>query len=93
MATIFPSTGFIYVQVDPGQPRAWTREPYRSELARWSGQLLKSGRHLLVFVNDDATLIIENEAVPLGRMTPGEGFRVGRRMTPQGMRYTVERGA
>jgi hypothetical protein len=87
----FPGNGFIYVQVDPGQPKAWMREPYRSDLARLSKKLLAQRLHVLVFVNDEATLIMEDQAIPLGKMRPQDGFKVQMRPTPQGMRYFAER--
>jgi hypothetical protein len=91
VVTRFPGNGFLYVQVDPGQPKAWLREPYFSDLARWSKQFLAQRSHVLVFVKDEATLIMEDQAIPLGRMRPEDGFKVQMRPTPQGMRYVAER--
>lgn len=87
VATVFPGNGFLYVQVDPSQPRIWSREPYRSDLARWAGQLLPKGAHVLVFVREEATLIIGSQAIPLGRMGPEDSFRV----QLKGAHYVAER--
>jgi hypothetical protein len=86
-----PETGFLHVQVDPGQPSAWMREPYRSQLANWSARFLKEGSHILVFVNDHATLIMPTEAISLGSMNPSEGFVVRQGFNERGPTYLVER--
>ena len=87
VATVFPGNGFLYVQVDPSQPRIWSREPYRSDLAQFARQLLPKGAHVLVFVRDEATLIIGSQAIPLGRMGPEDGFRV----RLEGAQYVAQR--
>lgn len=87
VATRFPGNGFIYVQVDASQPRAWSREPYLGDLKRWARQLLPKGAHVLVFVHDEATLIIGEQAIALGRMGPEDSFRV----RLEGARYVAER--
>ncbi len=74
VVTIFPENGFICVQVDPGSPQAWRREPYHSQLRRWAADNLSKGVHVLVFVNDVATLIMPNQDLPLGPMKPTDGF-------------------
>lgn len=74
--TVFPGTGFLYAQVDPARPDAWKTPKLLADLQRWAGQLLANRRHVVVFVNDDATLIMPDQSVPLGRMRPGEGFVV-----------------
>ena len=89
--TTFPGNGFIYVQVDPGSPQAWRKEPYFSHFKKWSEQLLPMRRHILVFVNTNATLIMPTGPVPIGPMSPEEGFVVRERFTATGKDYTVER--
>lgn len=89
--SIFPGTGFIYVQVDPGNPFAWRREPYFSRLKIMAEQLLKERRHLLVFVNREATLIMPTGAVPIGPMSPEDGFLVRQTFTAAGLDYVAER--
>jgi hypothetical protein len=91
VVTIFPENGFIYVQVDPGSPQAWRREPYHSQLRRWAADNLSKGVHVLVFVNDVATLIMPNQDLPLGPMKPTDGFAVRQKMGPSGLEYEVTR--
>ncbi len=89
--TLAPSTGYTCVQVDPGFPQAWRREPYFTGLTRWSEKLLARRLHLIVFVRNQATLIMPSEAVPIGTMSSEDGFVVRERLTAQGKRYEVER--
>ena len=76
--TIFPENGFLYGQVDPGTPRAFEKEPYAGELKRFAADLLKQNRHVIMFVNDQATLILPDQTVPMGRMGPRDLFRLER---------------
>lgn len=88
--TIAPH-GFLYVQVDPGSPQAWRRAPYHGMLRRWARENLKHGKHVVVFVNDVATLVMPDQDVSLGRMNPAEGFSLTQKFGPDGMTYEVVR--
>jgi hypothetical protein len=87
----WPTTGFIYAQVDPGTPFAWRKEPYFSRLKVIAEHLLRDRRHLLVFVNGDATLIMPTGPVPIGPMSPDDGFVVRETFTAKGKDYIAER--
>ena len=89
--SIFPATGFIYAQVDPGSPFAWRKEPYLSRLRAMSEQLLRDRRHLLVFVGGNATLIMPTGPVPIGPMATEDGFVVRETFTSRGKDYIAER--
>jgi len=89
--SIFPLNGFMYVQVDPNAPQAWRKQPYYGQLHQWAEVNLQKGRHVIVFVNDVATLIMPGQDVPLGRMKPTDGFSVRQTFGPGGLRYEVER--
>ena len=89
--SIYPSTGFICVQVDPGAPFAWRKEPYFSQLKIMAERLLKDRRHVLVFVNRDATLIMPTGPVTIGEMSPEDGIAVRETFTDGGKHYIAER--
>jgi len=91
--SVFPQNGFIYVQVDPGAPSAWRKQPYYDQLHRWAEASLQRGRHVIVFVNDVATLIMPDQDVPLGAMNPADGFSVRQTFGPGGMTYEVTRAS
>ena len=51
--------------------------PSRSRLARRLAEtLLDQRRHVIMFAGDEATLIMPDEALPLGKWTPKDNFRV-----------------
>jgi len=91
--SVFPQNGFIYVQVDPGAPSAWRKQPYHDQLRRWAASSLQQGRHVIVFVNDAATLIMPDQDVPLGPMNPADGFSVRQTFGPGGPTYEVTRSS
>ena len=90
--SVFPQNGFIYAQVDPGAPQAWRKQPYYDQLHRWAASSLQKGQHVIVFVNDDATLIMPDQDVPLGPMKPTDGFSVRQTFGAGGIKYEVTRG-
>jgi hypothetical protein len=89
--SVYPTTGFIYVQVDPGTPFAWRKDPYLSELVAMAERLIKDRRHVLVFVNGNATLIMPTGPVPIGPMSPEDGFVIRETFTAKGKDYIAER--
>ena len=91
--SVYPATGFVYAQVDPGSPFAWRKEPYFSRLKAMAEQLLRDRRHLLVFVNGNATLIMPTGPVDIGPMSPEDGFVVRETFTAKGKDYIAERVA
>ena len=70
VVSIFPLTEFIYVQVDAGTPGAWLKQPYYNDLHLWAKNNLSKGVHVIIFVNDIATLIMPDDTVLLGPMKP-----------------------
>src|SRR4051812_16469014 len=45
--SIDPATLCLFVQVDPGQPNAWKREPYYRHLKQWAAGALQQRRHVV----------------------------------------------
>jgi hypothetical protein len=91
--SVYPATRFIYGQVDPGSPFAWQKEPYLSGLKAWSERLLQERRHLLIFVGSNATLIMPTGPVPIGPMSPADGFVIRETFTAKGKDYVATRVA
>ncbi|SNS39840.1 hypothetical protein SAMN05216374_1137 [Tardiphaga sp. OK246] len=89
--SVYPTTGFIYGQVDPGTPFAWQKEPIHSGLIAWSEKLLAERRHLLIFVGGNATLIMPTGPVPIGPMSPADGFIIRETFTAKGKDYIATR--
>lgn len=82
--SIYPANGFIYGQVDPGAPGAWRRAPYFDALRGMAKTLLEQKRHVIMFVGDQATLVMPDAALPLGAMTANDNFRIEPAFGPNG---------
>jgi hypothetical protein len=84
--SIYSGSNMLAVTADPGFPDQWAREPYISQLRRWSGTALEQGDCVVVFQGDKATAILPDRNVALGPLAPGDmivSFR-------QGPLYNVE---
>jgi hypothetical protein len=89
--TIDPESKFLLVQVDPGNAAAWKQEPYRSQLRQWATAWLKLKRHVVVFVNKSATVVLPDRDVVIGTIEPGERIVARERDTATGIRIEVEK--
>ncbi|HVL73869.1 MAG TPA: hypothetical protein VM434_18510 [Beijerinckiaceae bacterium] len=91
--TLDPATRFLMVQVDPGSAAAWKREPYYGQLKQWAAAGLAERRHVVVFLNTSATVVLPDRDVPVGTIGPGDRITVRERLTAQGPRLEVEKVA
>jgi hypothetical protein len=82
--TVYPPNGFIYGQVDLGSPGAWRRPPYHGALRAMAKSLLEQRRHLIMFLGDQATLVMPDQDLPLGKMTAEDNFRIEQVFGPKG---------
>jgi len=89
--TLNPQTRFLYVQVDPGAPLAWKKEPYYGQLKRWAQAALAERRHVIVFINKLATVIMPDRDIPIGAVEPGDRIVMRERLTPKGPVLDVEK--
>ena len=89
--SIDPETRFLFVQVDPGAAAAWRREPYYRQLKQWAAASLPQRRHVVVFLNKSATVVLPDRDVPLGEIEAGDRIVARERATPTGMRLDVEK--
>src|SRR5215204_5290339 len=89
--TIDPDTKFLMVQVDPGNAGAWRQEPYRSHLKQFAASWLKLRRHVVVFVNKTATVVLPDRDVAIGTIEPGDRIVARERQTATGVRVEIEK--
>ncbi len=89
--SIYPQNGFVYGQVDPGSPGAWRRAPYYDGLRAMARTLLGERRHVVMFVGNEATLIMPDEALPLGKMSARDSFRIEQVFGPKGPTWRAAR--
>jgi len=66
------------VTVDPGQPRAWKREPYYAMLRKFSEVFVRIDQKVLVSLNGEITVVLPDRDVPIGRVGPGDEIVVWR---------------
>lgn len=85
---IDPRTNFLMIQVDPGAPRAWRAEPYFSQIRNWAVVGDQTGRRVVIFVNDKATVVLPDGEHDIGVIAPGEKIQVQRPSSPRG-RFSV----
>lgn len=90
VATIHPLSRNIHVQVDPGLPSAWSRQPYHDHLRQWSRQNLPKGICVVVFVNELATLVLPDQDIALGPVTPDQSVSVRQESGPNGPVYEIK---
>ena len=53
--------------------------------------LIDERRHVIMFVGDEATLVMPDEALPLGRMTAQDQFRIEQGFGPNGPTWRATR--
>jgi hypothetical protein len=82
--SIYPTNGFVYGQVDPGSPSAWRKAPYFDALRAMAKTLLEQRRYVIMFVGDQATLVMPDEVLPLGTMKAEDNFRIEPAFGPKG---------
>jgi hypothetical protein len=81
---IDPISRFMNVQVDPGQPKSWRKEPYLGQFRRWAQALLPEHRLVVVLVGKHATVVTHEGEIELGVMGPDDRVEINYRMTPNG---------
>ncbi|MDR7036257.1 MULTISPECIES: hypothetical protein [Methylobacterium] len=86
-----PVSRHMNVQVDPGQPNAWRREPYYGQLKRWAVASLPRKRHVLVHLNKVTTVVLPDRDVPLGEFGPQDRLVIRERPGPGGPAFEVEK--
>jgi hypothetical protein len=67
------------VIVDPGSPRAWTQEPFYSQLKRWAAAAVQADHQLVVFQGMNATVILPDRDVAVGTVAVGDEIFIHRR--------------
>ena len=86
--SVDPATKFLLIQVDPGAPRSWRAEPYFRQIKQWAVAGVDNGRHVVVFINGSATVVLPDGEHDVGVIQPGERIRVRKPASPMG-RFSV----
>lgn len=89
--SVDPVTRFLFCQVDPGAPAAWRAEPYYRHLKQWAAGGAAERRHVVVFLNHSATVILPDRDVPLGLISPGDRIVARETVTAAGPTLAFEK--
>jgi hypothetical protein len=76
----------LVVQVDQGAVQPWRQEPYFSHLRSMSAKALAVGGMVTVMENGEATVILPDRGIALGKLEPGDRIVMGKVQTPDGPR-------
>jgi hypothetical protein len=82
--SIYPGSRSLAVTVDPGEPLAWTKEPYYRHLKRWAAAAVAEGEQVVVFNGEAATILLPERDIALGVLQPGDSIVVRRTAGPMG---------
>ena len=82
----------IVVTVDPGQPRAWKREPYYAMLKKFAQVFVRIDQKVLVNLNGETTVVLPDRDVPIGRVGPGDEIVVWRELAAYNAQLTRAAG-
>ena len=67
----------------PACRESWRRAPYFDGLRAMAKRLLEQKRHVIMFVGDQATLVMPDETLSLGAMTANDNFRIEPALRPE----------
>ncbi len=79
----FPRTASSTAKSIRVRPAPGAGQPYYDGLRTMSTTLLDERRHVIMFVGDEATLVMPDEALPLGKMTAARQFPYRTGLRPQ----------
>jgi hypothetical protein len=85
--SIYPGSQSLAVTVDPGEPLAWTKEPYYYRIKRWATAAAERGEQVVVFNGQAATIVLPERDIALGVLEPGDSIVVRRTSGALGPRF------
>jgi hypothetical protein len=80
----------LCVHVDTERPDAWRKQPYYSDLKRWSRTAAQSRSMIAVYVGDDLTIVLPDRDKHFGVVGEHQHLRFVTRSTPAGVEFDVE---
>ena len=64
--------GGLLITLDKGQPTAWRREPYHSQIRRWAEFGVANRKPVLLANGDRMSVILPNDELDIGALRPGD---------------------
>lgn len=80
----------MVVNVDPGRPDAWRKEPYYGQIKRWALAAVRSRGQLIVWQGRDCVAVLPDRDVFLGPLRQGQAIVVMGHPVPDGSGLSVE---
>jgi len=91
--TTDPTTKNVLVEVDPGLPNAWRKEPYYSAMKRWTTILIQQKRHVVISVRKVLTILLPDEDIAIGALADDEMLYFTKKQMGDGkIHVTVTKG-
>lgn len=83
--------GGLQITLDKGQPTAWLREPYHSQIRRWAEFGMANRKPVLLANGERMSVVLPNTELDVGALKPGDqvalehdGMRFHARVIPAG---------
>ncbi|MEO6179441.1 MAG: hypothetical protein ABIP15_06700 [Devosia sp.] len=86
--TADPAINLIAIQVDPGSPTAWQKQPHYDEIKSWARTAAKTMGRVVVMIKRRTIVILPDRDVDLGDVGANERI-VTRRTGPGGTKLDV----
>jgi hypothetical protein len=86
-----PRRSRIAINVDPGRPDAWKREPFYSTFKRWARAALPNRDVVVVSVAKRTIVVFPDRDVDLGIIGDDETLLIRLRATPRGPQWDATR--
>ncbi len=85
--------GGITAQIDPSRPDVWRQAPYYEQFKSWSRAMSPNGRVMLLRVGARAVVILPDEDVDVGVVSPSDSFFLDMLPGAVGPQYRVRKEA
>jgi hypothetical protein len=84
-----PAASRLSIRVVPEHPDAWRREPYYSQIKRWSRAAVEARQQVVVYIRRRVIVILPDKDVDFGDVELGDQIWVGARETPVGRTWSA----
>ena len=85
--------GGITAQIDPSRPDVWRQAPYYEQFKSWSRAMSPKGRVMLLRIGARAVVILPDEDVDVGVVSPSDSFFLDMLPGAVGPQYRVRKEA
>ena len=80
----------IVIHADPQRPDAWRADPYIKIIRQWAAASRREGSLVLVWAGQNATIVLPDREINLGKVREDQLIVPVERRTPRGVEVTFE---